>query len=84
MSFLDCMFDGASEATDHQMPLFLDDHCLRVQPQLTFASDDMDDPLRVNIWNLKQTAKELIDREEDALHRFLALGALGEIKNAAT
>ena len=77
------MFDGASKATDHQMPLFLDNHYLRVQPQLTFASDDMDDPLRVNIWNLKQTAKELIEREEDALRRFLALGTPSELKGAA-
>tara|TARA_B100001059_G_scaffold193756_1_gene197668 strand:+ start:356 stop:616 length:261 start_codon:yes stop_codon:yes gene_type:complete len=64
--------------------LFLGDHYLRVQTQLHFASDDMDDASRGNIRNLKQTDKELIEREEDALHRFLALGALGEIKGAAT
>ncbi len=84
MSLLDCMLDGASKAADHQMRLFLGDHYLRVQTQLHFASDDMDDASRGNIRNLKQTAKELIEREEDALHRFLALGAPGKIKDAAT
>lgn len=84
MSLLDCVLDGASQAADYQMRLFLGDHYLRVQTQLHFASDDMDDASRGNIRNLKQTAKELIDREEDALHRFLSLGAHGEIKDAAT
>ena len=63
MSLLDCMFDGASKAADYQMRFFLGDHYLRVQTQLHFASDDMDDALRGNIRNLKQTAKELIERE---------------------
>jgi patatin-like phospholipase/acyl hydrolase len=83
MSLLDCMFDGASKAADHQMRLFLGDHYLRVQTQLHFASDDMDDASRGNIRNLKQTAKELIEREEDALHRFLALGAPRELTGEA-
>ena len=83
MSLLDCMFDGASKAADHQMRLFLGDHYLRVQTPLHFASDDMDDASRANIRNLKQTAKELIEREEDALHQFLALGAPSELKWSA-
>ena len=53
MSLLDCMLDGASKAADHQMRLFLGDHYLRVQTQLHFASDDMDDASRGNIRNLK-------------------------------
>jgi patatin-like phospholipase/acyl hydrolase len=83
MSLLDCMFDGASKAADHQMRLFLGDHYLRVQTPLHFASDDMDDASRANIRNLKQTAEELIEREEDALHQFLALGAPSEFKGSA-
>ena len=83
MSLLDCMFDGASKAADHQMRLFLGDHYLRVQTPLHFASDDMDDASRANIRNLKQTAEELIEREEDALHQFLALGAPSELKGSA-
>ena len=34
----------------------------------------MDDASQGNIRNLKQTARELIAREEGALSRFLALG----------
>ena len=74
MSILDCMFDGASKAADYQMRLFLGDNYLRPQTPLHYASDDMDDASKGNIRNLKQTARELIAREEVALHRFLALG----------
>lgn len=74
MSLLDCMFDGASKAADYQMRLFLGDNYLRLQTPLHFASDDMDDASKGNIRNLKQTARELIAKEESALHRFLALG----------
>lgn len=72
MSLLDCMFDGASKAADHQMRLFLGDEYLRLQTQLHYASDDMDDASRGNIRNLKQTARELIKRESGALHRFFS------------
>ena len=44
----------------------------------------MDDASRGNIRNLKKTAEELNEREGDALHRFFALDALSEIKDAAT
>ena len=83
MSLLDCMFDGASKAADHQMRLFLGDHYLRLQTQLHYASDDMDDASRGNIRNLKQTARELIEREEEALRRFFALDAPDDLKGAA-
>ena len=73
MSLLDCMFDGASKAADHQMRLFLGDHYLRLQTQLHYASDDMDDASRGNIRNLKQTAREMIKREAGALHHFFKI-----------
>ena len=44
----------------------------------------MDDASRGNICKLQQTAEELNEREEDALHRFFALGAPSEIKDAPT
>ena len=83
MSLLDCMLDGASKAADHQMRLFLGDHYLRLQTQLRYASDDMDDASRGNIRNLKQTARELIEREEEALRRFFALDAPDDLKGVA-
>jgi len=72
MSLLDCMFDGVSKAADHQMRLFLGEQYLRLQTPLHYASDDMDDASRGNIRNLKQTARDLIKREADALHDFMA------------
>ena len=74
MSLLDCMFDGASKAADSQMRLFLGDNYLRLQTPLHFASDDMDDASKGNIRNLKQTARELIAKEEEGAQRFLAVG----------
>ena len=70
MSLLDCMFDGAAKAADYQMRLFLGGDYLRLQIPLHYASDDMDDASKGNIRNLKQTARELIQREEGALHHF--------------
>ena len=64
------MFDGAAKAADYQMRLFLGDDYLRLQIPLHYASDDMDDASKGNIRNLKQTARELINREEGALHHF--------------
>jgi len=74
MSLLDCMFDGAAKAADYQMRLFLGDDYLRLQIPLHYASDDMDDASKGNIRNLKQTARELIQREEGALHHFFHSG----------
>jgi len=82
MSLLDCMLDGASKAADHQMRSFLGDHYLRLQTQLRYASDDMDDASRGNVRNLKQIARELIEREEEALRRFFALDAPHDLKGA--
>jgi hypothetical protein len=70
MSLLDCMFDGAAKAADHQMRLFLGDRYQRLQTSLDFASDDMDDASKGNIRNLKQTAKDLIRHNQEALTRF--------------
>jgi len=70
MSLLDCMFDGAAKAADHQMRLFLGERYQRLQATLTYASDDMDDASKGNIRNLKQTAREMIANHQEALARF--------------
>ena len=72
MSLLDCMLDGAAKAADHQMQLFLGDHYLRLQAPLKYASDDMDDASQGNIRNLKQIARELIERDHALLRRFFS------------
>ena len=75
MSLLDCMFDGVSKAADHQMRLFLGERYQRLQTTLDYASDDMDDASKGNIRNLKQTARELIKANEQALEQFFAMEA---------
>ena len=72
MSLLDCMLDGAAKTADHQMQLFLGDHYLRLQAPLKYASDDMDDASQGNIRNLKQIARELIERDHALLRRFFS------------
>lgn len=62
ISLLDCMFDGASKAADYQMRLFLGKDYQRLQIPLLYASDDMDDASNGNIKNLKETARELIEK----------------------
>lgn len=73
MSLLDCMFDGASKAADHQMRLFLGERYQRLQITLELASDDMDDASKDNIRNLKQTARELINANKSVLEKFFAM-----------
>jgi uncharacterized protein len=75
MSLLDCMFDGVSKATDHQMQLFLGERYYRLQASLDTASDDMDDASKENIGNLKKIARELIKQNEAALEQFFAMEA---------
>ncbi|GIR90454.1 MAG: hypothetical protein CM15mP89_4590 [Gammaproteobacteria bacterium] len=82
MSLLDCMFDGVSKAADHQMRLFLGEHYLRLQTLLNYASDDMARCLAGQYRNLKQTARELIKREEDALNHFMSLTHMDPTLNA--
>ena len=82
MSLLDCMFDGVSKAADHQMRLLLGEQYLRLQTPLNYASDDMDDASRGNIRNLKQTARELIKRDEGALNHFMRLTHINPASNA--
>jgi lipid II:glycine glycyltransferase (peptidoglycan interpeptide bridge formation enzyme) len=55
------------------MRSFLGYRYLRLQTQLHYASDDMDDASRGNIRNLKQTATELIERERAALRHFFEI-----------
>jgi len=69
---LDCMFDGAAKAADHQMRLFLGEQYLRLQLSLKHASDDMDDASATNIDALFRSAEELIVEEQDQLQRLVA------------
>lgn len=57
---LNCMFDGVSDATNYQMEMFLGNGYIRLQTDLSDASDDMDNTTYENIQHLKAEAKKLI------------------------
>jgi predicted acylesterase/phospholipase RssA len=57
---LSCMFDGVSDAADYQMRMLAGENYIRLQTDLSIASDDMDNATRGNIENLKAEAKKLI------------------------
>jgi patatin-like phospholipase/acyl hydrolase len=75
MPLLDCMFDGATKAANHQMRMFLGDRYVRLQVTLDEANDDMDDASESNIENLKRIADRLISENEATLGRILSLGS---------
>jgi ATP-dependent Zn protease len=73
MPLLDCMFDGATKAANHQMRMFLGDMYFRLQVSLDEANDDMDDASSTNIENLKRIADRLISENQKTLDRLLLL-----------
>ncbi|MDG1800104.1 MAG: patatin, partial [Luminiphilus sp.] len=73
MPLLDCMFDGATKAANHQMRMFLGDMYFRLQVSLDEANDDMDDASSTNIDNLKRIADRLISENQKTLDRLLLL-----------
>jgi hypothetical protein len=58
------MFDGVSDAANYQMKMFVGDKYIRLQTDLSIASDDMDNTTSGNIENLKAEAKKLIRTHE--------------------
>jgi len=57
---LGCMFDGAADAANYQMKMFLGSRYVRMQTSLAVASDDMDNATNGNVENLKAEAGTLI------------------------
>jgi hypothetical protein len=57
---LSCMFDGAADAANYQMKMFLGNRYVRMQTSLSVASDDMDNVTHGNVENLKAEAGKLI------------------------
>ncbi len=74
LPLLSCMFDGVADAADYQMRTLLGDNYIRLQTDLTTASDDMDNVTTGNIENLVHEAKLLIrtnKRKIDTIVRLL-------------
>ncbi len=54
------MFDGAADAANYQMKIFLGSRYVRMQTSLAVASDNMDNATHGNVENLKAEAGKLI------------------------
>ncbi len=67
---LSCMFDGAADAANYQMKMFLGKHYIRLQTNLAVASDDMDNATNGNIENLKTEEKSCSSAISSKLKRF--------------
>lgn len=64
---LSCMFDGAADAVDYQMKIFIGKDYIPLQIRLEKASDDMDNVTDENIENLKKEAMSLIRSHHDKI-----------------
>lgn len=70
---LDCMFDGVSDAADYQLTQLLGENYIRLQTDLSLASDDMDNASAGNIALLAQEAKKLLATNKQKITRLTEL-----------
>lgn len=77
---LGCMFDGAADAANYQMKMFLGNRYVRLQTILAVASDDMDNATNGNVENLKSEAAKLIQTHKAELETVCTLlQEIGEV-----
>jgi hypothetical protein len=70
---LDVVFDGVSDAVNYQLERVLNpDLYLRLQVELTLASDDLDDASEENLARLRSQAEDLISARSADLDALLA------------
>lgn len=60
LPLLSCMFDGVADAADYQMRALLGDNYIRLQTDLTTASDDLDNVTQSNIDSLIKEARAMM------------------------
>ena len=71
---LDVVFDGISDAVDHQLRnLLADERYWRLQVELTAASDDLDDASADNLRRLREHGEELIAARSADIDAVIAL-----------
>lgn len=68
---LSCMFDGMADAVNYQMEMFLGENYVRLQTDLSTASDDMDNASAGNIANLQHEAERLIQTYHHEIQRIV-------------
>jgi patatin-like phospholipase/acyl hydrolase len=70
---LSCMFDGMADAADYQMKMLLDDKYVRLQTNLSVASDDLDNVTANNLENLILESQKLIRTHRQAIDMVCSL-----------
>ena len=69
---IDVCLDGQSDVVDYQLKHLLGDRFLRLQTELTLASDDMDDASNTNLRKLESEARWIIKKYAADIDRLCA------------
>jgi len=77
---LSCMFDGAADAADYQMNMFLGNRYVRMQTSLAAASDDLDNATDGNVENLRAEAEKLIQTHKAEMETVCAFYCIAKEK----
>ena len=78
---LSCMFDGVSDAVDYQMGRLIGKNSLRLQIELKYASDDIDDVSEDNLDDLVREGKRLIRKEYKNTGKSIVDVVVDKLKN---
>jgi uncharacterized protein len=66
---LDMVFDGVADTIDFEARSLMGDRYIRLQTELTIASDDLDDASPSNLAALRQEAEKLIAASDEEIER---------------
>lgn len=70
---LSCVFDGVADAADYQMRTLLREKYIRLQTDLSTASDDMDNASSDNVQDLIQEAQKLLRTHKHEITKVVRL-----------
>ena len=74
LPLLNCMFDGMADAVDYQLNNLLEPaHYFRLQHNLSYAADDLDNASQGNVCLLQQEAARLIQKHQLDLEKICEL-----------
>lgn len=66
---ISCIFDGTSDVSNYQLKTLIGDSFIRLQQEISHASNEIDDATGSNLQRLCEEARELIHREDEALDK---------------
>lgn len=68
---LDCLFSGTCDVVDYQCDQILDGSFIRLQTDLSIASDDMDDTSEENILALEQEVAKILEKNSQEIQNIV-------------